>query len=102
MTRGRVAPPKPDAEARKPWMSGVSPVPLLKHFARGLGAALAAASLAAAAPAFAQIAVSTDYRINLPNYAVTNLVIMDLGSPFAALTESSPTFPLAAGVGTTT
>src|ERR1700749_1937322 len=102
MTRGGQAPPKPDDEASDASMSGVSAVLLPKDLARGAGAALVAAILASAAPALAQTATSTKFTINLPNYAVKDLIIFDLGSPFSAMTEGSTSFPLAAGVGATT
>lgn len=57
---------------------------------------------AAASPAWADPATSAQYTINLPNFAVTDIVAADMGSPFTVFTQGAPGKPIGAGIGVTT
>jgi hypothetical protein len=62
---------------------------------------LRAATIASIALAFATAAhavpTSATYTINLPDYAVTNIIVYNLGSPFATVEQGSPENRLTAG-----
>jgi hypothetical protein len=74
----------------------------VNSFKRLACVATIAALGAAASPAWASPATSANYTINLPDFAVTDIVVADMGSPFTVFTQGAPGKPIGAAIGTST